>query len=75
MNTIRTNSTAHDMKLAVMRYNSQQAERVQDEMAQHFWVMIGTANQTAFMAIEDAVDMMQEAGMYKIRRSRRDRHP
>lgn len=65
MNTIRTNSTAHDMKLAVMRYNSQQAERVQDEMAQHFWVMIGTANQTAFMAIEDAVDMMQEAGMYK----------
>lgn len=65
MNTIRTNSTAADMKLAVMKYNAQQAEAVQDQMAQHFWVMIGTANQTAFMAIEDAVDMMQEAGMYK----------
>ena len=65
MSTIRTNFSAADMKMAVMRYNAQQADRVQDEMAQHFWVMIGTANQTAFMAIEDAIEAMQVAGMYK----------
>ena len=59
MSTIRTNITSADMKMAVMRYNAQQADRVQDEMAQHFWVMIGTANQVAYMAIEDAVEAMQ----------------
>lgn len=65
MNTIRTSFTAQDMKRAVMEYNAGVADKVQDEMAQHFWVMIGTANQLAFMAIEDAVDMMQDAGMYR----------
>ena len=65
MSTIRTNITSADMKMAVMRYNAQQADRVQDEMAQHFWVMIGTANQMAYMAIEDAIEAMQAAGIYK----------
>ena len=65
MNMIRTNFSATDMKMAVMRYNAQQAEAVQDQMAQHFWVMIGTANQVAYMAIEDAIEMMQDSGMYR----------
>jgi hypothetical protein len=34
-------------------------------MAKNFWPMIGTANQLAFMAVEDAIEAMKEAGMWK----------
>ena len=45
------------------RHQYEEAMRLADEVAQHFWPMIGTANQMAFQAIDDAVDMMREAGM------------
>ena len=38
---------------------------VMDAMAKNFWPMIGTANQVAYTAIEDAVDAMKEAGMWR----------
>ena len=50
---------------SVRSYQAMEAERLADEMAQHFWPMIGTANHMAFQAIDDAVEMMRETGMLR----------
>ena len=41
------------------------AESVADEMAHNFWPMIGTANQCAYQAMLEAVDAMQDCGIYR----------
>lgn len=65
MSEIRTNSTVADIRRAMLMQQHDRYEELKDDMAKHFWSMIGTANQVAFVAIDDAVDMMREAGMLK----------
>lgn len=65
MSEIRTNSTVADIRRAMLMQQHDRYEELKEDMAKHFWSMIGTANQVAFVAIDDAVDMMREAGMLK----------
>lgn len=51
--------------MSLMRQQAQQAEDVIEEMAKNFWPMIGTANQCAYNAIDEAVEAMKECGMWK----------
>ena len=51
----------------LMRAENVKAEKLGDEVAKHFWPMIGTANQVAFQTIDEAVDMMRETGMLRQR--------
>lgn len=63
--SIRVNrSTAESLYLSMCQAQAMQAEAAKEDFAQHFWAMIGTANQLAYMYIEDAVESMKEAGMY-----------
>lgn len=64
MNEIRVNQSVN-LRDAVIEQEVRRAEMLEDDMAQHFWPMIGTANQVAYMAIEDAIEQMQEAGMFR----------
>lgn len=61
---ITTNNTADSLYLSILRAQEAQAEDVKYKMAGHFWPVIGTANQMAFVAIDDAVVKMKERGMF-----------
>lgn len=50
---------------AIYRAQVAQADTLCDEMAQHFWPMIGTANQTAYLAMDDAIEAMRDSGMLR----------
>ena len=50
---------------AIYRQEIEQADALCDEMAQHFWPMIGTANQTAYLAMDDAIEAMRDCGMLR----------
>ena len=65
MTEIRTNSSVWDIRRAMLLQQHDRYEELQDDMAKHFWSMIGTANQVAYVAIDDAVEQMREAGMLK----------
>ena len=65
MNNIRTQQTEGSITDSLLCQQYEHAEELADEMARSFWPMIGTANQCAFMAIDDAVDMMRECGMLR----------
>ena len=43
----------------LMRSENEKAEKLADEVAKHFWPMIGTANQVAYEAIDEAVEEMR----------------
>ena len=62
---ISINSTSESIRTALYRQQKDDADRIVNEMSEHFWPMIGTANQMAFQAIDDAVEMMKEAGMLR----------
>ena len=62
---ISINSTSESIGAALYRYLKDDADRIVNEIAEHFWSKIGTANQIAFLAIDDAVEMMREAGMLR----------
>lgn len=62
MNTIGINHQGVDLRQAVIQQEMARAEQLQEEMGQKFWPMIGTANQVAFMAIDDAVEAMRAVG-------------
>lgn len=62
---INTRPTKESLYVGIVRAEAKVSEGVIDKMAQHFWPVIGTANQVAFMAIDDAVERMQRAGMYR----------
>lgn len=47
------------------QYEAQRANELVEDMAQHFWPMIGTANQTAFVAIDEAMEAMEACGMMR----------
>ena len=65
MNTIQTQQTAGGFARAILEGQWQQAEELKEEMAKHFWPMIGTANKVAYFAIEDAIEQMDIYGMLK----------
>ena len=62
---IQTNINKNGIAAAIYRAQVEQAEALSDDMAQKFWPMIGTANQTAFYAMDDAIEAMEEAGMMR----------
>lgn len=49
----------------LMRQEAEKAADLTDKMQSTFWVLIGTANQCAYVAIDDAVEAMQDAGMMR----------
>ena len=49
----------------LMRSENDKAEKLADEVAKHFWPMIGTANYVAYKAINKASEMMRVAGMLR----------
>ena len=65
MNSIQTTQTVDGIIGSIYREYERQGEMVLDAMAKNFWPMIGTANQVAYTAIEDSVDAMKEAGMWR----------
>ena len=62
---IQTNINANGIIAAIYQQQMEQAEQLCDEMAQKFWPMIGTANQCAYLAMDDAVEAMRDCGMLK----------
>ena len=50
---------------SVWRAQAQKAEALSNEMACRFWPMIGTANQCAYAAMDEAVEAMQDCGLFK----------
>mgnify|MGYP007130623261 CR=1 FL=1 len=62
---IQTRPSAEGIVNSLYSQQQERAEDMIDQMAKNFWPMIGTANQLAFMAIDDAIEAMKEAGMWK----------
>ena len=62
---IQTGNNPSGIAAAMYRAQVEQAEALCDDMAQKFWPMIGTANQCAFYAMDDAIEAMTEAGMMR----------
>lgn len=65
MNTIRTRQSSDGIAHSLYVSQQEQAEQLYDDMAKTFWPMIGTANQSAYIAMDDAVDALQDAGMLR----------
>ena len=62
---IQTNINKNGIVAALYQQQMDQAEVLCDEMAQKFWPMIGTANQAAYLAMDEAVEAMRECGMLR----------
>lgn len=62
---IQTNIDTNGIISSLYQQQMEQANELCDEMAQKFWPMIGTANQTAYIAMDDAVEAMRECGMLR----------
>ena len=62
---IAVNNNQQRITDAIYRAEMEKADALCDEMAKHFWPMIGTANQTAYLAMDDAIESMQECGMLR----------
>lgn len=63
--TIQTNMSADGIARSLLRQQSVQANELAEQMAQQFWTMIGTANQVAFVAMDDAMEAMEDCGMLR----------
>lgn len=62
---IAINNNQQTISDAIYRAQVAKANELCDEMAQQFWPMIGTANQCAYLAMDDAIEAMQGCGMMK----------
>ena len=62
---ININSTKEEVRTALIHQQAMDYQRIVDEVAKQFWPKIGTANHMAFQAIDDAVEMMTDAGMLR----------
>ena len=62
---IATQHNPYTISQSLARIELNKAEDLYNEMAQHFWPTIGTANQCAYLAMDAAIDAMQEAGMFR----------
>ena len=65
MNTIRTTQSSDAIARSLYMSQQAKAEQLYDDMAKTFWPMIGTANQCAYLAMDDAVDAMQAEGILR----------
>ena len=50
---------------AIYKAQAQKAEELSEELACRFWPMIGTANQCAYEAMDEAVEAMQGCGLFR----------
>ena len=62
---INTQQSVEALRMGIAIAEHEKADAVIEKMAQSFWPMIGTANQAAYMAIDDAVEKMRECGMLR----------
>ena len=62
---IATSHNPATISQSLARIELNKANDLYDDFAQHFWPMIGTANQAAYLAMDEAVEAMKECGMYK----------
>jgi len=62
---INTQQSVEALRMGIAIAEHEKADAVIEKMAQKFWPMIGTANQTAYIAMDDAVEAMRECGMLR----------
>ena len=62
---ITTRQDINGLEAALLRAQVQQADQLCEDMAQKFWPFIGTANQCAYLAMDDAVEAMEACGMMR----------
>lgn len=62
---ITTRQDINSLAAAIYRAQVQQADQLCEDMAQKFWPFIGTANQCAYLAMDDAVEAMEACGMMR----------
>lgn len=62
---IQTRNNGEHFARIIYQHQVERANELCDEFAQYYWPMIGTANYTAYCAIDDAVDAMRECGMMR----------
>lgn len=65
MNEIATHISAAGISQSLARAELERANELYDEFAQHYWPIIGSANQMAYIAMDEAVEAMQEAGIFR----------
>ena len=68
---MRTENDISRLSENMYRAHVMRAEAVTEQMAGKFWPMIGTANQCAYNAIDEAIDAMRESGMLRQEAKRR----
>ena len=62
---INTQQSVEALRMGIAIAEHEKADAVIEKMAQSFWPMIGTANQAAFFAMDDAIEEMGKAGMLR----------
>ena len=62
---ISTTYSPYSLSQSLARIELNKAEELQNNMSEQFWSMIGTANQCAYVAMDEAVDAMKAAGLYR----------
>ena len=62
---IATQHNPYTLSQSLARIELEKANDLYDSMAQSFWPMIGTSNQTAYLAMDEAIEAMKECGMYR----------
>ena len=62
---IATHHNAATISQSLARIELEKANDLYDEFAQHFWPIIGSANQCAYVAMDEAVEAMQACGMFR----------
>ena len=71
MRVMRTDDDIRKIGANMYRAQVARAEAVTEQMAGKFWPMIGTANQCAYNAMDEAIDAMRESGMLRQEAKRR----
>lgn len=65
MNTIATQQNTNNIISSLYKGQQEKAQEVFEDMSKVFWSMQGTANQVAYLAMDDAVDYLQRVGMMR----------
>lgn len=62
---IQTRHSTASIMSSLYRQQQAKADELTEEMAKSFWPIIGTANQCAYNAIDEAVEAMKECGIWR----------
>ena len=62
---ISTTYSPYSLSQSLAKIELNKAEELQNNMSEQFWSMIGTANQCAYVAMDEAVEAMKAAGLYR----------